>query len=170
MVRYCLLLSSPLLLAFAPAPVLKPMTDPDRAVEQFETYTQTRETSSLADRKRRLLIRMEALHESLQKSSKHREAQAVRERILLLDSMDGDRPLGHSGNPREVLRRASLGGKYSHLLHVLYVPADRANYNDFTEFGHWTGTSYLNYSELQRGYWVYSYPRWYIWRDGPIQP
>ncbi|MFO0880671.1 MAG: hypothetical protein U0840_25265 [Gemmataceae bacterium] len=170
MVRLILLLSSPLLLAFAPAPVLRPMADPDGAVAQFETYTQARTGHSVDEQKRRLLLRLEVLQASYLRQGKPREAETVRERILLVESMEGDRPLGHAGNPREVLRRASLEGKYRHLLHVLYVPADRSNYNEFADFGPWTGSSYLNYNDLKQGHWVYSYPRWFIWRDGPPQP
>jgi len=52
-------------------------------------------------------------------------------------------------------------------MRVLLVPADQANYNRYNDHGIWQGTSYAGFNDLTPGYWVYVYPRWYIWRDGP---
>ncbi len=166
MKRLTVLLVSPLLLAFAPIPVLKPMTDPERAVEEFAREAQAKQDASLALRKRRLVGSLEQLRANLLKAGKTIDADAVRERLVLLASIDADKPWG-SVPPGEMLKRASLDGKYHHLLHVVYAPGDRTPYTDFNDFGHWPGTSYLGQTELNQGHWVYLHPRWFVWRDGP---
>jgi hypothetical protein len=168
--RLSVLFASPLLLAFAPVPVLKPMTDPDKAIQQFEAESLARNDATVAERKKRLAARLEELHTALVKRRKAADAERVRERLLLLESMDGDRPLGEGAAPAEVLKKASVDGKYGHLLHVLYVPADRASYREYNDFGYWPGTSYLQHGTLKQGHWVYAHPRWFIWRDGPTRP
>lgn len=168
--RLVLLLVSPALLAFAPVPHFKPMTDPDRAIQQFESNAlanHTRNESTIADRKRRLVDRMKDLHQSLLARGKNREAEAVRERLLLVESMDAERPLGSTDKPVVLLEKAGVRGKYRHLLHVVYAPADRGIYSGFNDFGFWNGTSYLTQGDLKSGYWVYVHPRWFVWRDGP---
>jgi hypothetical protein len=170
MYRLTLVLASPLLLAFAPVPVIKPMTDADKAIQQFDQDARTRDETTVAERKSRLVTRVKDLHLTLVKRGRLDEAEGVRERLVLLESIDANKPLGDGASPRDLLRRASRDGKYRHLLHVLYVPADRVSYSEYNDFGHWPGTSYLGYSDLKHGHWVYAHPRWYIWRDGPPRP
>lgn len=170
MYRLSLMLACPLLLAFAPVPVIKPMTDPDKAIRQFDQEIRNRDEATVAERKSRLVTRVKDLYLTLEKRGRAEEAEAVRERLVLLESIDAHKPLGDSMLPGELLRRASVGGKYRHLLHVLYVPTDRGSYSEFNDFGLWPGTSYLSYNDLKHGHWVYTYPRWYIWRDGLPRP
>ena len=59
--------------------------------------------------------------------------------------------------------KASVSGKYSNLLNVLYIPGDQGSYGDFYDWGYWTGDSWGSYTNLPPGYWVYVYPNWYIW-------
>ncbi len=167
MFRYALIGCSFLTLAFAPVPFLKPLTDPDKAIQQFDHEIQTRDESSLVERKARLVLRMKELHETLSKRGQVDESERIRERLLLVESMDINKPLGTSATPGEILKQASVDGKYRQLLHVLYVPADRVSYGTMNDFGHWPGSSYLGHTELKPGHWVYAYPRWFIWRDGP---
>jgi hypothetical protein len=168
MKRLAALLACPLLLAFAPVPSLKPMTDPDRALQQFAHEARARNDASVALRKRRLLGSLEQLQEGLLKAGKPADAETVRERIVLARSIDADKPWGDVP-PGEMLKRAALDGKYHHLLHAIYAPGDRSPYTEFNDFGHWPGTSYLGVTDLQPGHWVYLHPRWYIWRDGPAR-
>jgi hypothetical protein len=75
------------------------------------------------------------------------------------------------GEPQDVAR-ASVGGNYCILLKTLEVKEDRKNYGDFMEYGPWSGSSYAGQNELPAGYWVYVYPKWYIWgarRSAPAQ-
>ena len=65
---------------------------------------------------------------------------------------------------------ASVHGKYRTLLRRIHCPEDRPAYHDFNDYGLYTGTSWHNYTNLPPGYWVYVYPDWYIWRDGPAAP
>jgi hypothetical protein len=68
---------------------------------------------------------------------------------------------GTGGNPNLV--KASVNGKYYNLLKVINVPSDRGSYGDFSDYGHYSSTSYAGYNNLPAGYWVYVYPDWYIW-------
>ncbi|MBX7101639.1 MAG: hypothetical protein K1X89_28250 [Myxococcaceae bacterium] len=57
---------------------------------------------------------------------------------------------------------ATMGGKYSGLLHVLLVPEDQAGYGEVHDYGYSASTSYREYAALTPGYWVYVAPRWYV--------
>ncbi len=61
--------------------------------------------------------------------------------------------------------KASVNGKYTKLLRVLDCPQDRTSYGEFYDWGHWTGTSWHNHTNLPPGYWVYVAPNWYIWES-----
>ncbi|MBS0262153.1 MAG: DUF3520 domain-containing protein [Planctomycetes bacterium] len=60
---------------------------------------------------------------------------------------------------------ATVDGKYQNLLRILEVPADRGHYGAACDFGRWDGSEYAGQQDLPHGYWVYVYPRWYIWGD-----
>ncbi len=62
-------------------------------------------------------------------------------------------------------KRASVDGKYRDLLKTLSVPRDRYEYGEFFEFGYSDDSNYAGYTGLPRGYWVYVYPNWYIWKN-----
>jgi hypothetical protein len=72
------------------------------------------------------------------------------------------------------LQKASVNGKYMNLLRVINVPQDKAQYGDFSDYGHYTGTSWAGFDNLPVGYWVYVAPDWYIWEKetpkGPAAP
>jgi len=59
----------------------------------------------------------------------------------------------------------SLDGAYEKILKTLYVPEDRSRYGTEYDWGYRTVTSYRDYSGIPKGYWVYAYPYWYIWKD-----
>lgn len=65
---------------------------------------------------------------------------------------------------------ASAHGKYHTLLRRIHCPEDLPSYRRFTDYGMYSGTSWHNYTNLPPGYWVYSYPDWYIWRDSAEAP
>lgn len=86
----------------------------------------------------------------------------VREAVLLaMLSIDPDNKAIANTAPA----KASVNGKYSKLLHRIKVENDKASYGDFSDYGHYTGTSYVGYNNLSPGYWVYKYPHWYIWGE-----
>ena len=66
--------------------------------------------------------------------------------------------------PQPGVEKASVNGKYSELLNVIDVPADRNKYGEFYELGYKKWTKYSGYRDLEKGYWVYVYPSWYIWK------
>ena len=43
--------------------------------------------------------------------------------------------------------------------------SDLNDYGNFTDFGQWDGSSYAGHDKLRAGYWVYVYPRWYVWAE-----
>lgn len=57
----------------------------------------------------------------------------------------------------------SAYGKYSDLTQVLTCAADVDAYGDYYDYGYWGGGSWCGQSGAA-GYWVYSYPSWYVWR------
>jgi len=59
----------------------------------------------------------------------------------------------------------SVNGKYRVLLRKIHVPQDEQSYGKFSDFGMYTGNSYVGINDLPPGYWVYVHPHWYIWRD-----
>ncbi len=72
----------------------------------------------------------------------------------------------------EDVRKASVGGNYCILLKTLEAKEDQKTYGDFHEYGPWSGSSYAGQKDLPAGYWVYLYPKWYIWgarRTAPPQ-
>jgi HEAT repeat protein len=88
--------------------------------------------------------------------------EGVREAVLLaMLTIDPDNKAIANTAPA----KASVNGKYSRLLHRIKVEADKASYGEFTDYGHYTGTSWAGYNNLSPGYWVYKYPHWYIWGD-----
>lgn len=60
---------------------------------------------------------------------------------------------------------ASAQGKYSMLMHVLFVPEDAHTYGAFYDWGFSEEYSYAGYDNLTPGYWVYAEPNWYVWAD-----
>lgn len=61
--------------------------------------------------------------------------------------------------------KARVNGKYTKLLRRIKVEGDKASYGEFSDYGHYTGTSYAGHSNLPPGYWVYVAPHWYIWGE-----
>ena len=88
---------------------------------------------------------------------------------MLAGSLSASSRLGDT-RPLALIRGASVQGKYRHLLHVLHAPDDQPVYDAFKDFGFWNGTSYGAEGKLEPGHWVYLYPRWFVWRDGPPPP
>ena len=170
--RLVVLLASPLLVGFAPVPLLRPLDDPDQAISQFDRQVCAADgcpRDGLTDRRRQLIARLEDLRDRLERHGKPEEAAEVHDRAVLAASLDSSNRLGED-RPLSLIRRASEGGKYRHLLHVVPSPADHGVYTGQKDFGFWTGNAYAGRENLKPGHWVYVYPRWFIWRDGPAKP
>jgi hypothetical protein len=67
------------------------------------------------------------------------------------------------GGDKVPLEKASVKGKYSKLLAVIRVPADKEEYGEFNDYGAFDGTEWAGYKGLPKGKWVYVFPHWYIW-------
>lgn len=65
----------------------------------------------------------------------------------------------------QLLVRAQVKGKYRMLLRQIKVEKDRDTYGEFKDLGFRSRTTYAGHTDLPRGFWVYSAPYWYIWRD-----
>ena len=61
--------------------------------------------------------------------------------------------------------KAKVGGKYYNLLKVIRVDSDRNSFGTFYDWGYRTNSSYSGYTGLPKGYWVYVYPNWFIWKN-----
>nr|CAA9254911.1 hypothetical protein AVDCRST_MAG63-2220 [uncultured Armatimonadetes bacterium] len=70
----------------------------------------------------------------------------------------------------ESLKRAQVGGKYRMLLRQIKVEKDRQEFSAFRDFGYHAATTCAEHTDLPKGYWVYVYPYWYIWRDRVGEP
>jgi hypothetical protein len=98
---------------------------------------------------------------ALVKALKDRD-EGVREAVVMaLLAIDPDNKALAAAAPA----KASVGGKYRKLLRRIKVEQDKNGYGKFSDYGHYTGTSYAGYDNLPVGYWVYVYPHWYIWGE-----
>ncbi len=60
--------------------------------------------------------------------------------------------------------KASVDGRYETILKTFLAPSDSDRYGEFLDWGLRTSTTYGMERNLPTGYWVYSYPYWYIWK------
>ena len=63
------------------------------------------------------------------------------------------------------LKKARVDGKYRMLLRQIRVESDLKTFGVFHDFGLNAQSSCAGHEDLPKGYWVYVYPYWYIWRD-----
>lgn len=68
--------------------------------------------------------------------------------------------------PTSVTPRA----RYKTLLRKIDVPRDQQTYGDFYDYGYYTGTSYMEHTDLPVGYWVYVAPHWLIYKEDLNSP
>jgi hypothetical protein len=68
-------------------------------------------------------------------------------------------------NLEQLLKRATVNGKYRMLLTQFKVEKDRERYGDFSDVGVRNQQNYEGHANLPKGHWVYAAPYWYIWRD-----
>ncbi len=59
---------------------------------------------------------------------------------------------------------ASANGKYQNLLQKLHCPSDQASYGKYRDYGYWGGGAWCG-QQGKPGYWVWSYPFWYVWAN-----
>ena len=158
-----------LLFGFAPVPSPRCDIDPDRAIAQLEKALHDKDAAIAAARKQKLIESLRRCHAALLKKGRTDQAEVVRDRMLLVQTLQADHLLGDV-TPADLLGKAAVEGKYKNLMRVLLVPNDRSSCNQFTDFGFWNGTAYADVTDLKPGYWVYIYPRWFVWSDGPPRP
>lgn len=160
------------LVGFAPAPMLfnRPSQDnSERLLARFEKDVQQEapdQRELIAARKAALMAMLEQRHAELRRFGRDAQANALYERLILLETVDADRPLGKF-QTRPLLRKASSNGKYRHLLRVIYVPADQRA-GEVQDYGFWNGSTYGGATDIPPGYWVYIAPRWFIWSE-PVE-
>jgi hypothetical protein len=94
--------------------------------------------------------RTEIVH--LQPQNRFRESLPPDQVALVLSDADG-------------LKKATVDGKYTGLLHVVRVENDFHGYGAFRDSGYWGGSSYAGYRNLNPGHWVYVFPNWYVWKE-----
>ncbi|MDX1968180.1 MAG: hypothetical protein SFV23_13475 [Planctomycetaceae bacterium] len=80
--------------------------------------------------------------------------------LLLLTCVGMSQELNVEAPPK-----ATVEGKYSHLLRMIRVPEDEKQYGKFADYGYYAVTEYAGHADLVPGYWVYVAPAWYIWSE-----
>jgi hypothetical protein len=65
----------------------------------------------------------------------------------------------------QALKKARVNGKYAMLLRQFKAEKDGEKYKDFSDEGMRDVREHTGQTDLPKGYWVYVYPYWYIWRD-----
>ncbi len=55
-------------------------------------------------------------------------------------------------------------GQYYELIKVMNCPTDKDNFGDYNDFGYWDGDEWCGQRAV-KGYWVYVYPKWYVWQN-----
>jgi hypothetical protein len=169
MKRLVAVLAVPSLLAFAPAPPPRgPFpADPDRAIALYEKQApaaRKKGGKAALELRKKLLEHLDRLAAGAVKAGTLDRASAIRDRIALVESLDAQNTLGKTP-AGDALRKASLNGRYRQLLRVLHMPTETANYGEFREYGFWNGNSYNGLTDLPPGFWVYSAPRWFLWKE-----
>src|SRR5262245_32760647 len=145
----------------------EPAPNPDVAIKRLDDAVQNTAKigrDKVEKQRKDLVARLKKQHAGLVKAGKEKQARELNDRVALAESLLPDQSLDTKLTVPKLLDKASASGRYRELLHVLYVPGDKAGYNDFSDFGHYTGTSYAGYNNLSVGYWVYVHPRWYVWK------
>ena len=164
-----LLTLSMLLVAIrADDPDPEPDLSPEKVVAAFDKAVRDPK-AQVADlnRKRKATVdRLRKYVADLAKRGKKAEATAASDCAVLLESIKPDAHLGKV-SPGDLLKAASVKGKYRKLLHALHLPGDLASYTEFRDWGTWSGATYGGYTDLKPGYWVYVHPRWFIWEEMP---
>lgn len=61
--------------------------------------------------------------------------------------------------------KAHVDGKYVRLLRRFKMPQDRQSYTEFRDYGFYQACDWAGHTGIPAGYWVYSYPYWYVWKD-----
>jgi RNA polymerase sigma factor (sigma-70 family) len=98
----------------------------------------------------------------------------VSARVLWAFTAQVDAPASKDDKPdtalEEALAKARCNGKYAMLLHQFKVEKDRDTYKEFQDVGPRDLREYAGQTNLSKGFWVYVYPYWYIWRDLTATP
>jgi hypothetical protein len=70
-----------------------------------------------------------------------------------------------SANLEELLKKATVNGKYRMLIAQFKVENDKGVDGDFKDLGKQSRSEYAGQTGLPKGYWVYARPYWFIFRD-----
>jgi len=145
----------------------EPAPNPDGAIKKLDDAIRGKKATAEAVEKQRkhLVERLKKEHAALVKGGQDKKALAMKERLLLAESLKPGQGLETKLTVPRLLEKASSNGRYRNLLHVLYVPGDKAGYKEFTDYGYSGTSSWGGYTNLTFGHWVYVYPRWYIWKE-----
>jgi HEAT repeat protein len=98
---------------------------------------------------------------ALEEALKDKDEEVRDAVIVAIVTIDPDNKKVANAAPK----KASVNGKYKKLLRRIKVEQDKASYTEFSDYGYYTGTSYVGFTDLPPGYWVYVYPHWYIWGE-----
>jgi hypothetical protein len=126
------------------------LTDPDKSVR--------RQAAEIIEQ---LGGKVKELAPLLVEAIKDKDEEVREAMIMALIAVDPDNKALADTTPL----KASVKGKYGKLLKRIHVPADKASYTEFSDFGQYGATDYAGHQGIPAGYWVYVYPHWYIWGE-----
>ncbi len=148
---------------YAEDPDPEPDPDPIKAIERFDKEA-AKKAEELERHRKALIAGLKKRSEAAAKVGKKAEADATHNAMALVESMGLGSGLGKL-KAADVLKEASIKGKYRRLHHVLYCPQDARTYGALNDFGFCDLNSYYAHTGLKGGHWVYHAERWFIWAE-----
>jgi hypothetical protein len=142
-------------------------SDPQKAIEKVDKQNAGLKDKSgkvILEKRKKLAAHLKNKQAAMIKQGKAKEAEALGDLVTLVESSEATDLLGPAA---KMLAKGRVSGKYKKLLRMLHLPNDKKQYTDFTDFGHYKGTTHAGFTMLPPGYWVYVYPYWFIWGEGP---
>lgn len=143
-----------------PEPTPRPLV----AIERFSKALSGK-PDDVAKLRKTLVEQLRKQAVDLEKAGKKDKALPFNDAAILIESLATGQMGLKKLKPADLLKAASVNGKYKKLLHVLYVPADEATYKDPCDYGPYSGSSWAGYTGLKPGKWVYTNKRWFIWAE-----
>jgi hypothetical protein len=68
------------------------------------------------------------------------------------------------GKEVKIPAKVNPTGKYKTLIQVLPCPKDKGRYGEYYDYGYWGGGDLCG-EQGEAGFWVWSYPNWYIFKE-----
>jgi len=145
----------------------EPAPMPDAAIKRLDDAVNNEKIGreKVEAQRKQLVSRLEKMHASLVKRGKEKEAREMKSRLLLAETLLSGQGLDTKLTIPKLLDKASGNNRYRDLMHVIYLPSDKQGYTEYSDYGYSATPNYGGQNNLNSGYWVYVYPRWYVWKE-----